>query len=330
MPIYLYWGEEDFNLELKVQKLKEEILDPDWIALNHKVLEEPNIRNLTETLQSIPMSFGNVLIEINSKKLFMKATSDDNESVKHSDSELNKLFDALDNIGQNVYVLFKCLIPRDSKRKINSASKIVKHIQKIGEITEFKTFNYWEEDKVCNWISEQAKQKEISITKDASKLMFEKIGTDLRKLSLELDKLKLYAHPSKKISIENLSIINDEKEDIFKLANLWLNSDKSKSVLELSKVLETSHPIMILATLNTTLRKWIKLKIISEKTKNKYDIAKNIGMPPNFVERDLKTLSKIELNTLIKMKQLLYKTESDIKTGKMEDNAKALEVLLLS
>ncbi|MEI7473220.1 MAG: DNA polymerase III subunit delta [bacterium] len=330
MPVLLYWGEEDFNLEKSVNSLKEKILDPDWAVLNHKILNELSVRNLTEVLMNLPMAFGNVLIEVHSTKLFMRSSSGDEteEKSKFHDADIKKFLDTLSNINPNVYVLFKCIVPRNSKRKINSASKIVKHIQTIGKIEEFKPFQYWEGEKVVSWMSDNAKLREISISKEAATILFNKMGTDLRRLDMELEKLKLYIHPSKKIEAKHIEIINDEKEDIFKLADLWLTGKKTDSMKELSKVLEDSHPLMVIATLTSTVRKWIKLKQISSKTQNKFDISKAMGIPPNFVERDLKNILKITPEALIKMKKNLYETEVSIKSGKMQAET-ALEVLLL-
>lgn len=330
MPVYLYWGEEDFNLDKSVKNLRDNLLDPDWAVLNHKILNEPNIRNLTETLMNLPMAFGNILIEVSSSKLFMRgSSSDEEEKVKYSDAELKKLFDSMENLNDNVYLLFKCVIPRNSKRKINSAAKIVKHIQKIGKIEEFKPFQYWEADKVAQWIQDNAKAKDVTVLREATGLLFNKLGTDLRRLDMELEKLKLYVYPEKKININHIDIVNDEKEDIFKLAELWITGKKTEAMHELSKVLEYSHPLMVLATLNTTLRKWIKLKQISGKTQNKFDISKEMGIPPNFIERDLKNISKLDIEKLIKIKKLIYATEVNIKSGKIVPEI-ALEVLLLS
>ena len=51
MPVYLYWGEEDFNIENSLRLLREEVLDANLAILNHKKFIEPDIRILIENLQ---------------------------------------------------------------------------------------------------------------------------------------------------------------------------------------------------------------------------------------------------------------------------------------
>lgn len=70
MPAYLYWGEEEFNLENAVKELRKSVLDENFAAINHKKLNEPEVRDLIESLQTLPMMFGNLLVEVNASKLF--------------------------------------------------------------------------------------------------------------------------------------------------------------------------------------------------------------------------------------------------------------------
>lgn len=35
MPIYLYWGEDDFAIQKAVAKLRDRLLDSDWISFNY-------------------------------------------------------------------------------------------------------------------------------------------------------------------------------------------------------------------------------------------------------------------------------------------------------
>jgi DNA polymerase-3 subunit delta len=36
MPIYLYWGEDDFAMAKAVDTLRDRILDPDWASFNYE------------------------------------------------------------------------------------------------------------------------------------------------------------------------------------------------------------------------------------------------------------------------------------------------------
>jgi len=142
MPIYLYWGEEEFNLNKAVHDLKEKVLDQNWLLLNHKVLNEPEVALLAESLQTLPMTFGNMLFEIHASNLFLRGSKKVPDSAtatkKHSDTAMKKLIDILENLSadatlQNkIYVLFICPIPRDSGKKVDSVIKLTKTMEFAG------------------------------------------------------------------------------------------------------------------------------------------------------------------------------------------------------
>ena len=35
MPVYVYWGEDDFSIEKAIAMLRSRILDPNWISFNY-------------------------------------------------------------------------------------------------------------------------------------------------------------------------------------------------------------------------------------------------------------------------------------------------------
>jgi len=37
MPIYLYWGEDDFAIEMAAS-LRDQVLDPQWVSFNYTLL----------------------------------------------------------------------------------------------------------------------------------------------------------------------------------------------------------------------------------------------------------------------------------------------------
>lgn len=45
MPIYLYWGEDDFTLQKAVASLRDRVLDPQWSSFNYTLLapDQPDV-----------------------------------------------------------------------------------------------------------------------------------------------------------------------------------------------------------------------------------------------------------------------------------------------
>ena len=63
MTVYFYYGEEDFNIELEIEKMKSK-LNQDFIAMNFQNLDNPEYTELITALRTPPMMFGDMLIVI--------------------------------------------------------------------------------------------------------------------------------------------------------------------------------------------------------------------------------------------------------------------------
>ena len=270
------------------------------------------------------MMFGNLLIEVNSNSLFLRG----NKKLSSSDNLMIRLIDILDNLNNNIHLLFICKIQRDSGKKIDSALKLVKTIDKVGEIKEFSAFKSYNEDKIVNWIKQRADLKNVKINNDAAILLVRNTGTHLRDLDTEIEKLIMYVYPEKLIKKNDVIELCLEHEDIFQLAEYWLKSDKANAALELNKLFEKDHALKIIATLQTILKKWIKIKIKAE-TKSPFEISRIINQHEFVIKKEISRLSSISIDKLIAFRHKLTETEYKIKSGKMEPEI-SLELAVIS
>ena len=69
MAVYFYYGDEDFNIELELNKMKS-LLSKDFISMNLLEKDNPEFSELINLLRISPMMFGKMLIIINSEKYF--------------------------------------------------------------------------------------------------------------------------------------------------------------------------------------------------------------------------------------------------------------------
>ena len=322
MPTYLYWGEEEFNLDNAVKGLRSKVLDENWASINHKKLIEPEIPELIETLQTLPMMFGNLLVEVSASNLFLRG----NKKVSSSDDQMKKLFTVLENLNDRVHLLFVCPIPRESGKKVDGTLKLTKTLQKIGKVEEFPAYKFYEDYKLIDWIIKQASSKSLKISKDSAAILLANLGTDLRKIDNELEKIRTTIHPKVQITTKDLEEMVSTSENIFKLADLWIKSDKTQAIKELHKLFEKNHSLKILATLQTMSRKWLKIKILS-KNKSSFDVAKLVNSPEFVVKKDIEKLKNISEEKLIELREKAVQAEFNIKTGELSPE-NALELLI--
>ena len=324
MPVILYWGEEDFNIDNALEELKKKILDESWSAINRKVLKEPDITTLLESIETTPMMFGNLLIEIHSTVLFTRS----NVSKSLDNNLLERLIQDLESLSPNIYVVFVCKIERESSKKIDSAKKIVKTIKKIGEVQEFPAFKSYQEDKVIGWIKQSTKKKDISIDNQGAAFLVFQVGTNLRKLDTELEKLKTFVYPEKNIKKEDIQKLCSDTDNIFRMTDFWLEGKKDKALSELKKLFEKNEPVRIIATMQSLLKRWIRIKLES-KTKSAQEISQIVNLHPYVVEQDIKKLKNISVEQLKEDRKKLNNAEFNIKSGKIHPET-SLEIVIAS
>ena len=324
MPVYLYWGEEEFNLEREVKELRKKVLTPGFEMLSHKVFNEPEMKVLVDSIQAIPMIPGNMLVEVHSPTLFFRGK----RKISTTDPMMQKLIDTIEKLDARMHLLFVSPVERDSGKKIDGVMKLAKTIKKVGKIVECPAFKFYQEDQIMNWIMKQASGKKLKISREAARSLLQNLGSDLRKIDVELEKASLAIHPRKEIGIDDVKEVFSANENVFTFAEYWLNQDKTKALIELNKLFEKNNPLKIAATLQTVTRRWLKIKLES-KSSNSFDLAKAVNMPQFMVEKEIQKLRNIPEERLFALRENLKNTEYKIKSGKMTAET-AMEALILS
>lgn len=313
MSIYFFYGDEDYNIELEINKLKKKLLDKNFSAMNFKVANNPNFADLISLLRTQPMMFGNLMVLIDVDQYFSKALED---------NQLDEILKALEDNVESLCVIFRVILPRNEGRKIDSRKKIYKIITKYAQSQEFPTFKTYKIDDISNWINKEAKKIEIQLEKDAVLTLIERVGNNLRELSQELEKLKLLAYPKNVITKKMVKEICISNEDLFSLADFLLKGDKGHALLEYHKLLERKHPLEVLSALQTMLRRWITIKLKSGEM-SLFEISKLTGQHEFVVKTTLEKMKDTPLKDLVNLKQSLTSAEYKIKSG--QDNVDSVE-----
>lgn len=317
MAIYFFYGEEDFNIEQEIGKLKKG-LDKNFLEMSFKTYDNPKFADLTAILRTQPMMFGKMLIVINCLDYFSKT---------FDDKEIKEITSALENNNDNLDIVFLANLPRNEGKKLDSRKKFFKLLSKFNS-KEFPTIPTYKTAELEEWVKKQAKSKGIKPAPEAVTNLVIQVGNNLRQLDTELDKLKLLAYPSENITADMVKEICISNEDLFAFSDLLMQNEKDKALLEFHKLLDKKHPLEILATLQTMLRRWIILKANSGKLTN-YELSRLTGQHEFVVQKTLQKLKKTELKNLVTLKQNLTEAEYRIKSGQSLDVEEEVENAIL-
>lgn len=306
--IYFFYGDEEFNISNEIKKFKSK-LDKNFIEMSYKYYNNPKYPDLVAALGTQPMMFGNMIIEINCLSYLSGKTAEDKGL---DDKQIARIKDVLDNCNENLDIIFTAQIPPDSQKKIDKRKKFFKLLSKYNA-KEFAQIPSYKTAELENWIKQQAKTKDMKLTDDVASEILLQIGSNLRMLDSELEKLKIYAGENSvtKDMVKEICVTN---EDLFVFADYLICDNKTKALEEYQKLLSKKHPLEILSVLHTLLHSKIQIKANSSKY-NADEIAKIINMHPYRVKLELQKLKNVSLKNLVKLKKNLTGAEYKIKSG---------------
>lgn len=321
MSLYLFWGQEDYNIQKEIEKLKSELLDSSFISMNYKVFDNPDFLKIIECVQTTPLMFGNMLTIISMEKYLIgnKGTVDD--------KQLAVFAEALENLSSSVNIVFICKIPRDENKKVDTRKKLYKIISKAGTVKEFPQYRTYQKE-LPELIQKMCKEKELVADSNVAAFLVEQLGANLRLIDSELEKLKVAIHPNKKVTKDDIKANCTSSEDVFALADLIVAQDKNNTLKQFHKLTERRHYLEILSVLQSNIQKFIFIKNY-EKIASPQEIGSQLNLHEFVVKKTLEKLNKISLKQLVKIKENLTIAEYKIKTGAMDSPIIALEMALL-
>lgn len=303
MAVYFFYGEEDFNIEAEINKLKKG-LDKDFLEMSYKTYDNPKFPDLIAILRSQPMMFGKMLVVINCLDYFSKT---------FEDKQIKEIESAIEVNNENLDIVFVAALPRDGGKKLDSRKKLFKLLAKQNS-KECAAIPTYKTAELEDWVRKQAKAKSLKINPDAITALISQVGNNLRQLDGELDKLKLMCYPDKAATKETVKEICISNEDLFAFSDFLMQGEKDKALLEYRKLLEKKYPLEILSTLQTMLRRWIIIKAKASQVSS-FELAKLAGQHEYVVKLTIQKLKKTSLKDLIKMKKNLTDAEFRIKSG---------------
>ena len=311
-------------MEAELNKLRDKLVDKAFLSTNYRVYDNPKFPKLMDILRTPSLMFGSILAVINCEKYFF----DTKGKINFDDKELKQIEETVQAVADTLNIVFVCKIERESSKKIDTRRKLYKILAKNTTMTEFPEWKTYSKELPV-WIQKQAKQKDLIMASDVTQFLIDRLGTNLRVINSELDKLKLAIYPTKAVKKEDIQNICTSSEDIFVLTDYILKGEKDKALLEFKKLCTNKHYLEILAVLQTNFAKMASIKVDSV-SKSPMEIAAKNHLPEFIVKKHLEKLRKIPMDRLIKIRRNLLEAEYRVKTGEMSFYELPVELALLN
>ncbi len=322
MPIYVYWGEDEFAIEKAVMELRDRIIDPLWTSFNYHTFPgdgaDAIIQGLNQAMTP-PFGAGGRLVWLVNSTLCQQCP----ENV------LAELQRTLGVIPEN-----SCLL-LTSRNKPDERLKSTKLLKKFA--TKFQDFSLippWKTDLLVKAVQQAAQTIGVKLTPMSAEFLAECVGNDTRLLYNELEKLRLYAEGKNQPQDVDVvaRLVRNTTRNSLQLATAIRTGDTAQALVLVTELLGASEPALkIVATLVGQFRTWLWVKIMIESgEKDQQAIAKaaNISNPKRiyFLQQEVKSLSVQQLTSTL---PLLLELEVSLKQGKNEASVLKTKVVEL-
>lgn len=325
MPLYLLWGDEDFDIELRLNRLKSSALGDTANPLNYKKFDNPSFNILDEILRTQGLMFGNILNVISAERYFLNVP----KKIELSEVQVESLIKSFENLSPANHIVFVCRISREKSMKPDSRKKLFKAVEKFGTIEHFEAFKPYQDYKAIPWVQKRAKEKGLILSEQISGKLVKMSGVNLRHLDNQLNKLELLAYPNKKITGDMVEKICSETEDIYSVMDLILEGKYSGALSEISKITESSHYLPVLSFMQSAFNSLLYAKLYSSEL-SPFEIAKKTMQSEFIVKQNINKVRNINLDELVRIKQNLLEIEFKLKTGVIQDPVLAFSYALLN
>ncbi|MEC4805516.1 MAG: DNA polymerase III subunit delta [Jaaginema sp. PMC 1080.18] len=308
MPIYLFWGEDEFAMSQEIEKLRSQTVDPTWAQFNdQKIPGDRDAEAVLEALnQALTPAFGmgNRFVWLVDTTIFQQANSD----------LLAELGRSLPQLPPTSTLLLT------TPKKPDGRSKITKLLQKHAEVKEFGLIPPWKTEELVQKVREVAGNLDLKLTPQATEILAEAIGNDTRRLWNELEKLKLYSqsspHPLDETVVSRLVVANTQNS--LQLAAALRQGQTAVALSLIAELLNQNEPALkIVATLVNQFRLWLIVRVWLDKGERDDKIIANAADISNpkrlyFIRKEIQGLSTVKLGRIL---PILLDLEVTLKKG---------------
>lgn len=307
-PIYFLMGEEPYFINIISDYIENNVLDEAGKEFNQTVIygRDTTAAEIVGAAKRFPMMSEHQVIIVKEAQSVRDLIPKEREGGKSDKSKT--AFEVYIENPQKSTILVFCY----KYKSIDKRTSLAKTISKNCVLFESKKVY---DNQVPDWINNYLKGKDYNVGPKASALLTEYLGTNLSKISNELDKLMINLPPKSEITVEhiqtNIGISKDY--NVFELQT----AIGKKEVLKANRIVnyfssnEKENPLVVtVASLYGFFCKLLSYHFLTDKSKN--TVAVTLGVHPFFVgdyERAAKNFSLGKLRAIFG-----YLREYDLKS----------------
>ena len=257
MPIYFFWGADEFRLRKAVTALRDRTLDPAWASFNYDRispdLADAPIQALNQVMTP-PFGSGQRLVWLTDTTLGQRC----------SEPVMTELERTLPRVPETAVLLLT------SANKPDGRLKSTKLLKQYAEVCEFAAIAPWQTDQLIDQVKRVAQELNLRLKPQSAALLAEAVGADTRRLYNEIEKLSLYWSEQGQIKTEPLppevitQLVAVSTQTSFQLAEALIAGKTDQALSLATDLLANNEPALkVVATLVGQFRTWLWVSLLA-------------------------------------------------------------------
>ena len=195
-------------------------------------------------------------------------------------------------------------------------------VRKMGKFLREKThaveFARLDDDQLAKWARDKVREANSEIDETTFRYLLSRIGSDVSRLTNEINKLSAAALPGKTITLELIDALVPNTREItnFALTDHLVAGRKKQALNVLQKILDDgAEPLALLGLISYNYRRLLMAKDMMSRGVERREVANIVKLRYNDQEPFLAAARKADMRNLTRAIQLLAKTDLAIKTS---------------
>ncbi|MEL6605406.1 MAG: DNA polymerase III subunit delta [Cyanobacteria bacterium J06614_10] len=257
MPVYFFWGADEFRLKKAVMALRDRTLDPDWASFNYdRIAPDTPDAPIQALNQAMTPPFG-----LGQRFVWLFDTS---LGQRCSEAVMEELSRTLPAVPENVVLLLT------SPNKPDGRLKSTKLLNKHADVREFAAIAPWQTDQLVTQVKRVSQEMGLRLKPAAADLLAEAVGADTRRLYNEVEKLSVYWSAQGNVKTEPLPpevitrLVAVSTQTSFQLAEALIAGKTDQALGLAHDLLANNEPALrVVATLVSQFRKWLWVSLLA-------------------------------------------------------------------
>jgi len=297
-PIYIVEGEDKGLVDIEVEKIIEQLLEPAQMELGLLKLrgDEAVLSDCLDELRTLPFLANRRVVVIK-----------DAEDFISGNREL--LEDYFDNPSPTGVLILTI-------KKLDTRTNLAKKLDKCGKLVTAEKTTRWTLPTLLIKYAEQSHNKKLD--RQAAQMIVEIAGEDYGFLCREVDKLAAFADARKEIKSEDVQTLTGHNRlfNAFEIFDKALAGNIAAAMAKFREMLEKdkNFEYMVVGAFNFQVRRMFDAKVLLDKGANPFSIANRLGIRGD-ANSFFETLKKIQLERIGSFLEQLARIDYEVKSG---------------